>query len=98
MRCCDACIRQLHGTEDSIEKNSDEGVSQNVKEEQEEAEKEGEQSLREDSFYEENGEKKKRITTLLRPEDGKYARFSQVMDKEKRSNLENKFDKQCTLT
>ena len=76
-----------------IEKVSNEGVSQNVKEEQEEAEKEGEQSLRQDSFYEENGEKKKRITTLSRPEDGKYARFSQVMDKEKRSNLENKFDK-----
>ena len=27
MRCCDGCIRQLHGTEDSIEKVSDEGVS-----------------------------------------------------------------------
>ena len=93
MRCCDACIRQLQGAEDRVEKVSDEGVSQNVKEEEEEAEKDGEQSLREDSFYEENGTKKKRITTLSRPEDGKYARFSQVMDKEKRSNLENKFDR-----
>ena len=92
MRCCDACIRQLHGAENRVDDVSDEGVSQSVEKEEEEAEKDGEQDLRGKSFYEKDGKKKKRITTLSRPEDGKYARFSQVMDKEKRSNLENKFD------
>ena len=62
MRCSDGCIRQLHGTEDSIEKLVTK-ESRKCKEEEEETEKDGNKARKIHSTRRE-WDKKKRITTL----------------------------------